>query len=170
MYVYESIICTILDIEKEICCHLHKKRIQYNICPEWYQHYIDEAMKFDYCHKSLSFYYICHHNCNTIWVRSRNCGCHVTWFCYQLIAKPGNKTAAVPWPDPYGQACQIFNVTGQFVVWKPNWGVNNLLRGVFSAHRVNHVRRPLMPFHNHYQNLSDSVFLAVLNAMLELTC
>ena len=37
-----------------------------------------------------------------IWVRSRNCGCLVTWFCYQLIAKPGNKTATVPWPDPYG--------------------------------------------------------------------
>ena len=36
-----------------------------------------------------------------IWVNSRNCGCLVTWFCYQLIAKPGNKTAAVPWPDPY---------------------------------------------------------------------
>ena len=36
-----------------------------------------------------------------IWVRSRNCGCLVTWFCYQLIAKPGYKTAAVPWPDPY---------------------------------------------------------------------
>ena len=33
------------------------------------------------------------------WVRSRNCGCLVTWFCYQLIAKPGNKTAAVSWPD-----------------------------------------------------------------------
>ena len=38
---------------------------------------------------------------NVIWVRSRNCGCLVTWFCYQLIAKPGNKTAAVPWPHPY---------------------------------------------------------------------
>ena len=36
-----------------------------------------------------------------IWVRSRNCGCLVTWFCYQLIAKPGNKTATVPCPDPY---------------------------------------------------------------------
>ena len=36
-----------------------------------------------------------------IWVRSQNCGCLVTWFCYQLIAKPGNKTAAVTWPDPY---------------------------------------------------------------------
>ena len=36
-----------------------------------------------------------------IWVRSRNCDCLVTWFCYQLIAKPGNKTAAVSWRDPY---------------------------------------------------------------------
>ena len=36
-----------------------------------------------------------------VWVRSRNWGCFVTWFCYQLIAKPGNKTASVPWPDPY---------------------------------------------------------------------
>ena len=38
---------------------------------------------------------------NSIWVRSWNCGCLVTRFCYQLTAKPGNKTAAVPWPDPY---------------------------------------------------------------------
>ena len=34
-----------------------------------------------------------------IWVRSWNCGCLVAWFCYQLIAKPGNKTTAVAWPD-----------------------------------------------------------------------
>ena len=33
--------------------------------------------------------------CMVIWVRSRNCGCLVSWFCYQLIAKPGIKTAAV---------------------------------------------------------------------------
>ena len=39
------------------------------------------------------------HTC--IWVRLRNCGCLVTWFCYHLIAKPGNKTAEVSWPDPY---------------------------------------------------------------------
>ena len=36
-----------------------------------------------------------------IWVRSQNCGCLVTWFRYQLIAKPGNRTATVLWPDPY---------------------------------------------------------------------
>ena len=33
--------------------------------------------------------------------RSLNCGWLVTWFCYQLIAKPGNKTDTVSWPDPY---------------------------------------------------------------------
>ena len=31
------------------------------------------------------------------WLRSRRCGCPVTWFCYHLIVKPGNKKAA-PWP------------------------------------------------------------------------
>ena len=36
-----------------------------------------------------------------IWVGSRNWDCLVTWFCYQLIAKPGNKTAPVSLPDPY---------------------------------------------------------------------
>ena len=39
--------------------------------------------------------------CICRWVRSRNCGCLVIWFCYQLIAKPDNKTATVLWPDPY---------------------------------------------------------------------
>ena len=42
-----------------------------------------------------------HREGKCIWVMSRNCGCLVTWFCYQLIAKPGNKTAAVSWPEPY---------------------------------------------------------------------
>ena len=36
-----------------------------------------------------------------MWVGSRNCGCLVAWFCYQFMAKPGSRTAAVPWPDPY---------------------------------------------------------------------
>ena len=33
-------------------------------------------------------------------VWSWRCGCLVTWFCYHLIAKPGNKTATPSWPDP----------------------------------------------------------------------
>ena len=36
-----------------------------------------------------------------IWARSRNCGCLVACFCYQVIAKTGNKTVAVSWPGPY---------------------------------------------------------------------
>ena len=38
---------------------------------------------------------------NSIWARSRRCICLVTWFCYLMIAKPGNTTGAPPWPDPY---------------------------------------------------------------------
>ena len=34
------------------------------------------------------------------WVRSWRCVCLVIWFCYHLIAKPGNKTAVPSWPDP----------------------------------------------------------------------
>ena len=37
---------------------------------------------------------LCHQEpCKTsnIWVRSWNCGCLVTWLCYQLIVKPGKK-------------------------------------------------------------------------------
>ena len=37
----------------------------------------------------------------TIWVKSWRCGCLVTWFGYQLIAKPGNnKTIDPNLPDP----------------------------------------------------------------------
>ena len=36
-----------------------------------------------------------------IWVRSRRCGRPATWSCYQLIAKPDNKTAPRSRPDPY---------------------------------------------------------------------
>ena len=60
------------------------------------------------------------------WVRSRNCGCFVTWFCYQLIAKPGNKTAAVSWPGPHNENKQnreqrpVFSP--QFSVFKSPFG------------------------------------------------
>ena len=49
--------------------------------------------------------------CCFIWVRSRNCGCLVAWFCYRLIAKPGNKTAAVLWPDPFDHTFLKFITT-----------------------------------------------------------
>ena len=55
-----------------------------------------------------------------IWVRSRNCGCLVTWFCYQLIAIPGNKTAEFSWPDPY-----IFQIT----TTTPSWFMHGNISG-----------------------------------------
>ena len=34
------------------------------------------------------------------WIRSRRCGCLVTWFCYQLIAKPEEESRTfVTWPN-----------------------------------------------------------------------
>ena len=38
------------------------------------------------------------------------CACFVTWFCYQMAAKPGNKTDAPLWPDPYAQRKCIRNL------------------------------------------------------------
>ena len=55
-----------------------------------------------------------------IWARSQNCGCLVTWFCYQLIAKPGNKTDAVSWPDLY--TLYIFlQEDSAGLTWEPLW-------------------------------------------------
>ena len=38
---------------------------------------------------------------STISASWRSCGCLVTWFCYQLITKPGNKPVAPPSAGPY---------------------------------------------------------------------
>ena len=54
-------------------------------------------------------------------VRSWNCGCLVTCFCYQLIAKPGNKTAAVSWPDPYERIRGSASREAQCLI-KTHWG------------------------------------------------
>ena len=65
------------------------------------------------------------HTASNIWVRSRNCGCLVTWFCYQLIAKPGNKTAAVSWSDPYAYALPLrhraYEYNAQLVRIRNQW-------------------------------------------------
>ena len=82
------------------------------------------------------------------WVRSRNCGCLVTWFCYQLIAKPGNKTAAVPWPDPDRFLSNIPSslVCYSYQVWyiqsQSEWpGTGNDLASVtYQMHRNGQIR------------------------------
>ena len=66
-------------------------KIHYVFCPH------RQSMGCFFC-KFQTWYIVFY---SSIWVRSWNCGCLVTWFCYQLIAKPGNETAVVSWPDPY---------------------------------------------------------------------
>ena len=50
-------------------------------------------------HDNLSLSWWIH--VESIWVGSQRYGSLVAWFCYQLIARPGNKTGAARWPDPY---------------------------------------------------------------------
>ena len=40
-------------------------------------------------------------------VKSRKCVCLVTWFCYHLIAKPGNKTAVPSWLYQSGRSPKV---------------------------------------------------------------
>ena len=61
---------------------------------------------------------------NITWVRSRNCGCLVTWFRYQLIAKPGKKTATVTWPDPH------ISPDRAVIAWDGEWGARVGIGGV----------------------------------------
>ena len=48
------------------------------------------------------------HVIQLIWVKSQRCSCLVTWFFYQMIAKPGDKKAAPSWPDPYQDDVMIY--------------------------------------------------------------
>ena len=69
------------------------------MCWNWYHNITPEGMKG--VHKSSILLALDISWSNMIWVRSQRCSCLVTWLCYQMIAKPGNKTAAPLWPDPY---------------------------------------------------------------------
>ena len=54
-----------------------------------------------------------------IWARSWRCGSLVAWFCYQLIAKPGNKTF-VTWPIYF--SCSIWYWTIPVWLSQGRWG------------------------------------------------
>ena len=56
----------------------------------------------------------------TIWVRSWRCGCLVTWFCYHLIAKPGNKTTELAWPNPCVHE-HILSIISWNCFWSLGW-------------------------------------------------
>ena len=51
-----------------------------------------------------------------IWVRSRRYACLVTWFCYQMIAKPGNKSAALSWLNPYHSDLDVSGLREYLVI------------------------------------------------------
>ena len=67
-----------------------------------------------------------------IWVRSQRCCCLVTWFYYQLIAKPGKKTATLSCPHPYidglvqdcsnfiANALELLQSCTKQLIWGPN--------------------------------------------------
>ena len=64
-------------------------------------------------------------------IRPWRCSCLVTWFCYHLIAKPGNKTASPSWPDSYYNGYTFFlsifrwgQYNGHKMLWHiipPSW-------------------------------------------------
>ena len=56
-----------------------------------------------------------------IWVRSRNCGCLVTWFCYQSITKPDNGTAVVPRPYIYLYCLQRYFLVNCIIIQWLGW-------------------------------------------------
>ena len=72
-------------------------------------------------HLGLGFSMLSHRYMNSHleirWVGSWRCGCLVTWFCYQLMAKPGNKNTTPSWPRPDDSK----------IVWSPPCAVNDHL-------------------------------------------
>ena len=49
----------------------------------------------------IEFYEYYQYHPENIWIGPWRYRCLGTWSCNQLIAKPGNKKAAHPWPDAY---------------------------------------------------------------------
>ena len=47
--------------------------------------------------------------------RSWRCGWLVTWFCYHLIAKLGDKTATPSWPEPYTSVNEASLAPGHYL-------------------------------------------------------
>ena len=62
----------------------------------------------------------------------------LTWFCYQLIAKPGNKTAAVSWPDPYAPSHWDMmlhcNIISHWLGAYTNWSLSLSVIGAWSSY------------------------------------
>ena len=82
------------------------------------------------------------------WVSSRNRDCLVTWFCYKLTAKPGNKTATVLWPD---QNTIIFNIHYSGVTWA-SWRLREghpVVIGGFPSQRARNAEKNSLSWRGH---------------------
>ena len=79
-----------------------------------------------------------------IWVRSGRWACLVTWFCYQRIAKPGNKTVPPSWPDPYHHLRSRMVCTG--VIYQRLWLAVPPARDIISCCIWVACRSPVMVF------------------------
>ena len=106
---FKYIILVLNIYDDEVCCSSTQRKRRSCLYNSQYAH---KEPRYQQVWKVIKY---------RIWVRSGNCGCLVTWFCYQLIAKPGNKTAAVPWPDPYSGILMgrvnLYGVTGIDYNW-----------------------------------------------------
>ena len=69
-----------------------------------------------------------------MWLGSRNCGCLVAWICYQLMAKPGSRTAAVPWPDPYVFTVYMTHRLSVYILYGHTNGVLILVTSFLHIH------------------------------------
>ena len=80
-----------------------------------------------------------------IWVRSRNCGCLVTWFCYQLIANQVTRQ-----PHIHDPTHQLLRKPAHFLMtlvwsslslysWFPWWSIHQVSKSLTQWGRVTHI-------------------------------
>ena len=79
-------------------------------------------------------------------VMSRKYDCLVTWFCYHLIAKPGNKAAAPSWPDPYA--------TGMSFTYCQRFYLSHMMKYVFP---LSNTRVSSIDYFSYYVNAFGSL-------------
>ena len=97
------------------------------------------------------------------WARSRRCACLVTWFCYQMIAKNGNKKAIPLWPGPHAIHPQIwFSLCCALLWFGINWFYPNP-SGLLHWHQHIEAETKLSPFrrqHFHMHFVEWTVWIA----------
>ena len=95
-FTYEMLCCNFLDPSHKAMTASGKYPQTHYFMTEIYRHAKTSGTKqYTAGYGTCALWDLCN-----MWVRSQNCGCLVTWFCYQLIEKSGNKTTTVSWLDP----------------------------------------------------------------------